>query len=195
MGRTVEVPYFDVQGEAGLGRHRHDARRTTRAAAAPLSDADLLARNSSLGTVPSRIRAELRLDPAHEVHVDLALVLRFHLAAVLALEAVLDELVGGAADVHFTGLTAAFHAAGGVHGIAPDVVGELALAHHACHHRTGVHADAQDPRLLALAPRAPLRQSSIRSRTSNRGQHGLVGMERVAGAERRRRTCSCRRWS
>ncbi len=64
------------------------------------------------------------------------------LAAVGAGEHILDEFVGTATDIDLARFAAAFHAAGGVHGIAPDVVREFLDAHDASDHRTGVDANA-----------------------------------------------------
>lgn len=47
--------------------------------------------------------------------------------------------------MHLSRFTVRFHSRGGVHGVAPDVVGNLAHAHHAGHQRAEVQADAHIP--------------------------------------------------
>ena len=81
-----------------------------------------------------------------EVHLLFPLALRLHFAARGEVEQAsslfTDQRIGRLADVHLSHFTAALHAAGRVHGIAPDVVGELLHAHDARYHRAGVDACA-----------------------------------------------------
>src|SRR5690606_38025387 len=89
----------------------------------------------------------------HEVHLQFLLSLRLHhaarsegecghLVAILYLLYIFQNGIGGTADVHQPYFTAAFHAAGRVHGVTPDIVLEFLHAHDACHDRTAVDTDA-----------------------------------------------------
>jgi len=45
-------------------------------------------------------------------------------------------------DMHFPGFAVGFHPTGGIHGIAPEVIGEFLLSDDSRHHITGMNSDA-----------------------------------------------------
>src|SRR5215468_1541142 len=69
-------------------------------------------------------------------------------AALLELEPVGDELAERLAHVDATRLAVRLHARGGIHGVAPDIVGEARIADDARCCRAAMDTDAQ-PQLMA----------------------------------------------
>src|SRR5689334_22101419 len=62
------------------------------------------------------------------------------------LQLALEQPRGVVAHLDAVRLAVGFHAGGGIHGVAPEVVAELVLADHARHHRAALHPDAQAQR-------------------------------------------------
>jgi len=99
---------------------------------------------------------------------------------------VLDKRVRVPADVHAAHLAAGFHAGGGVHGIAPDVVLEFLHAHDAGHHGSGVdagaHAECEQPLRRPLGMAFGHERLHLQGCGDHIGGRGVLRVGQAAGA-------------
>ena len=76
----------------------------------------------------------------YKIHAQAAFVFYGYLAPVAAGKAVFHHLVGAFRNVYFIGLAALLHPRGGIHSIAPYIVGKLLYTHYA----NGVESEEQE---------------------------------------------------
>lgn len=120
----------------------------------------------------------LRLEAVEKEHAQRPRVFGVDLSPILALEQVLDGLIGASGDVHPVGLSGRLHARRDVDGLSPHIVVEFLLADDAGHHRSAVQADAHLPRLEPELD-AVFVEAQKESADGERGQAGIDGMVHV----------------
>ena len=84
-------------------------------------------------------------------------------------------------DLDSTSAAMRFHARGGVHGVAPDIVEKLAGAYDAGHRRTGVDADAHCKLLMELGGKPSRRGEHVERHVGDRGGMAFACFRHAAG--------------
>ena len=101
----------------------------------------LMKRSLEIRRKSNRLRTALLA--IKEIGLHRPLAFDFERAAGLEAECLAQCKAGRGGDVDLARQAIAFHAFGGVYGVAPDVVDKFAGAEHAGNQRTGVEADSQ----------------------------------------------------
>ena len=79
---------------------------------------------------------------AHHIGLHGAFAFDLDFPAWLEPKLIFEIFVGPGTDLNVVRLTLRLHAAGDVHGVAPQIIDELVLSDHTGHYRTGMNADA-----------------------------------------------------